>query len=201
MNMPTKGDQAIHHATVSTPQASLGATLRGAHSPIYASPQQKRGHKPDVRDDVHALGVIGFQLLLADLQAERPSGTSWRRKVAACELPDSVLDEWRGLDALYLGAVGTPEVPPGVIERGLLLKMRFELDLFVNRRPFIQQGNLAGHDVDFEVIRETSTRYSSRPRSRAMTPATMVLPVPGLPWNSAVMPREVVTDLSKPQVS
>ena len=35
-------------------------------------------------------------------------------------LPDSVLDEWRGLDALYLGAVGTPEVPPGVIERGLL---------------------------------------------------------------------------------
>jgi 3-isopropylmalate dehydrogenase len=71
-------------------------------------------------------------------------------------LPDSVLDEWRGLDALYLGAVGTPEVPPGVIERGLLLKMRFELDLFVNRRPFVQSGNLAGHDVDFEVIRENT---------------------------------------------
>jgi 3-isopropylmalate dehydrogenase len=71
-------------------------------------------------------------------------------------LPDSVLDEWRGLDALYLGAVGTPEVPPGVIERGLLLKMRFELDLYVNRRPFVQTGNLAGHDVDFEVIRENT---------------------------------------------
>jgi len=71
-------------------------------------------------------------------------------------LPDSVLEEWRGLDALYLGAVGTPEVPPGVIERGLLLKMRFELDLYVNRRPFLQKGNLAGHDVDFEVIRENT---------------------------------------------
>ena len=44
-------------------------------------------------------------------------------------LPDEILDEWRGLDALYLGAVGTPEVPPGLIERGLLLKMRFELVL------------------------------------------------------------------------
>ena len=51
-------------------------------------------------------------------------------------LPDAVLDEWRGLDALLLGAVGTPGVPPGVIERGLLLKMRFDLDLYINQRPF-----------------------------------------------------------------
>ena len=43
-------------------------------------------------------------------------------------LSDATLEEWRGLDTLYLGAVGTPGVPPGVIERGLLLKMRFELD-------------------------------------------------------------------------
>ncbi|MYE71708.1 MAG: 3-isopropylmalate dehydrogenase, partial [Acidimicrobiia bacterium] len=49
-------------------------------------------------------------------------------------LTDEIMDEWRGLDALYVGAVGTPDVPPGVIERGLLLRMRFELDLYVNRR-------------------------------------------------------------------
>ena len=48
-------------------------------------------------------------------------------------LPDEVIEEWRGLDALFLGAVGTPEVPPGLIERGLLLKMRFELDLYINQ--------------------------------------------------------------------
>ena len=67
-------------------------------------------------------------------------------------LPDSVLDEWRQLDALLFGAVGTPGVPPGVIERGLLLKMRFELDLYVNQRPF----TLPDRDIDFIVIRENT---------------------------------------------
>ena len=52
-------------------------------------------------------------------------------------LSDAVLDQLRGFDCILLGAVGTPEVPPGVIERGLLLKMRFELDLYINQRPFI----------------------------------------------------------------
>ncbi len=51
-------------------------------------------------------------------------------------LDDDTLDQLRGFDAILLGAVGTPEVPPGVIERGLLLRARFELDLFVNLRPF-----------------------------------------------------------------
>ena len=51
-----------------------------------------------------------------------------------------------------LGAVGTPEVPPGVIERGLLLKMRFELDLFVNQRPFVDTAK----GIDFIVIRENT---------------------------------------------
>ena len=67
-------------------------------------------------------------------------------------LPDSVLAEWRDHDALLLGAVGTPEVPPGLIERGLLLKMRFGLDLYVNQRPFVYPDN----DIDFVVIRENT---------------------------------------------
>lgn len=71
-------------------------------------------------------------------------------------LPDSVLDEWRQLDAIYLGAVGTPEVPPGVIERGLLLKMRFELDLYINQRPFVLAANGSGGGHDFIVIRENT---------------------------------------------
>ena len=68
-------------------------------------------------------------------------------------LPDEVLDEWRSFDAIYLGAVGTPEVPPGLIERGLLLKMRFELDLYVNLRPFKTAGD---RPHDFVVIRENT---------------------------------------------
>jgi 3-isopropylmalate dehydrogenase len=67
-------------------------------------------------------------------------------------LPDGVLDEWRGLDALLLGAVGTPHVPPGVIERGLLLKMRFELDLYINQRPFVDTTT----GIDMVVIRENT---------------------------------------------
>ena len=81
-------------------------------------------------------------------------------------LPDAVLEEWRSHDALLLGAVGTPGVPPGVIERGLLLKMRFELDLYVNQRPFLYPEN----DVDFIVIREnTEGTYAGEAASSART--------------------------------
>lgn len=76
-------------------------------------------------------------------------------------LSDATLAELRGFDAILLGAVGTPEVPPGVIERGLLLKLRFELDLYINQRPFagIGPGQRAPHD--FVVIREnTEGSYS-----------------------------------------
>lgn len=71
-------------------------------------------------------------------------------------LSDEVLAELAGFDAILLGAVGTPEVAPGVIERGLLLKMRFQLDLYVNQRPF--QGIAPGHTEphDFVVIRENT---------------------------------------------
>jgi 3-isopropylmalate dehydrogenase len=71
-------------------------------------------------------------------------------------LSDATLADLRHYDAILLGAVGTPDVPPGVIERGLLLKMRFELDLYVNQRPFI--GTAPGHTRphDFIVIRENT---------------------------------------------
>jgi len=65
-------------------------------------------------------------------------------------LPDPVLEELRGFDAILLGAVGSPEVPPGVLERGLLLKMRFGLDLYVNLRPFTTA------ELDFVVVRENT---------------------------------------------
>jgi len=63
-----------------------------------------------------------------DLGAQR-----WHRTGET--LPDSVLAEIRGQDAILLGAVGDPSVPSGVLERGLLLRLRFELDHYVNLRP------------------------------------------------------------------
>ncbi|MCW2528026.1 MAG: leuB, partial [Pseudonocardiales bacterium] len=73
-------------------------------------------------------------------------------------LPDSILDELRGHDAILLGAIGDPSVPPGVLERGLLLRLRFELDHYVNLRPTkLYQGvstPLAGEpSIDFIVYR------------------------------------------------
>jgi 3-isopropylmalate dehydrogenase len=67
-------------------------------------------------------------------------------------LPDDELEALRAFDAILLGAVGTPDVPPGVLERGLLLKMRFGLDQYVNLRPFTD----ASRDLDFVVVRENT---------------------------------------------
>ena len=68
-----------------------------------------------------------------------------------------MLDELRGFDAILLGAVGSPEVPPGVLERGLLLRLRFELDLYINLRPFQAHASVgAGVPLDFAVIRENT---------------------------------------------
>jgi 3-isopropylmalate dehydrogenase len=78
-------------------------------------------------------------------------------------LPDSVVDELATLDGILLGAVGSPEVPPGVLKRGLLLKLRFEFELYVNLRPVrLLPGAptpLAGKgpdDIDLVVIRENT---------------------------------------------
>ena len=75
-------------------------------------------------------------------------------------LPDPVLDELRQADAILLGAVGPPigsrEVPPGVLERGLLLRLRFELDLYVNLRPFTGVPGSIAAGCDFAVVRENT---------------------------------------------
>src|SRR5919112_2038320 len=94
----------------------------------------------------------GVQATHYDLGAAR-----WHRTGEV--LPDSVLDEIRGHDAILLGAVGDPSVPPGVLERGLLLRLRFELDHYVNLRPAkLYPGvstPLAGRpEIDFVVYRE-----------------------------------------------
>ena len=76
-------------------------------------------------------------------------------------LPDSVLEELRGHDAILLGAVGDPSVPSGVLERGLLLRLRFEFEHAVNLRPVklyegvrTPLGSAAPGDIDMVVVRE-----------------------------------------------
>jgi 3-isopropylmalate dehydrogenase len=78
-------------------------------------------------------------------------------------LPQTALEEFKKLDALYFGAIGHPEVEPGILEQELLLKIRFELDEFVNLRPVKLYPGVSTpikdktpEDIDFIVVRENT---------------------------------------------
>src|SRR5437588_801522 len=97
---------------------------------------------------------VSFDETSYDLGAQR-----WHRTGET--LPDAVLEEIRGHDAILLGAVGDPSVPSGVLERGLLLRLRFELDHYVNLRPVrlfpgvaTPLANVRPDSVDMLVVRE-----------------------------------------------
>jgi len=113
----------------------------------------------------HSIGVIGGdgigpEVVAEALKVARAAGAELdtvdydlggRRYLRSGEvLPDAVLDELRSVEAILLGAVGSPDVAPGVLERGLLLRLRFELDLYINLRPFTAPG------IDLVVVRENT---------------------------------------------
>ncbi|HEV7421484.1 MAG TPA: 3-isopropylmalate dehydrogenase [Mycobacterium sp.] len=107
-----------------------------------------------IAEAVRVLDVVlpGVEKTTYDLGARRYHATGET-------LPDGVVDELRGHDAILLGAIGDPSVPSGVLERGLLLRLRFELDHHVNLRPGrLYPGvssPLAGDpQIDFVVVRE-----------------------------------------------
>ena len=117
------------------------------------------GIGPEVTSQALAvLDVIAPQHGLAFDRTDYDLGA--RRYHATGEvLPDGVLEEIRGHDAILLGAIGDPTVPSGVLERGLLLKLRFELDHYVNLRPSklypgVPTPLADPGDVDFVVVRE-----------------------------------------------
>jgi 3-isopropylmalate dehydrogenase len=78
-------------------------------------------------------------------------------------LPDSALEELRSFDAIYLGAVGHPGVAPGILEKGLLLRLRFELEQYINLRPvklflgvWCPLKDKGPEEIDFVVVRENN---------------------------------------------
>jgi 3-isopropylmalate dehydrogenase len=111
-----------------------------------------------VAEAVKVLDVVkpGVQKTEYDLGARRFHATGEL-------LPDSALAELREQDAILLGAIGDPSVPSGVLERGLLLRLRFELDHHVNLRPArlykgvsspLKLEGPGNPDIDFVVVRE-----------------------------------------------
>ena len=78
-------------------------------------------------------------------------------------LPDSAVDELRKFPAILLGAIGHPDVKPGILEKGILLRLRFELEQYINLRPvklydarFCPLKDKGPEDVDFVVVRENN---------------------------------------------
>jgi serine/threonine protein kinase len=127
-----------------TSQGALPTMLVGAHTPLYASKQQKNGDPADVRDDVFALGVIWYQLLVSDLGSERPSGR-WRKRLESAGMPAALLDLLEGCcdddpaeraaDAAELaekigrhlqGQVTPPPPPPATDVDSLIQQQRYE---------------------------------------------------------------------------
>ncbi|WP_433477768.1 3-isopropylmalate dehydrogenase [Spirillospora sp. CA-142024] len=99
-------------------------------------------------------GDLTFEQTSYDLGAAR-----WHRTGET--LPDSVLDELREQEVILLGAIGDPSVPSGTLERGLLLRTRFELDHYVNLRPVklfpgvaTPLAGVTTDDIDMVVVRE-----------------------------------------------
>jgi 3-isopropylmalate dehydrogenase len=100
------------------------------------------------------VALPGFEATEYDLGARRYNATGET-------LPESVIAELDEHEAILLGAIGDPSVPPGVLERGLLLKLRFEFDQYVNLRPSrlypgapTPLAEVKPGDIDFVVVRE-----------------------------------------------
>ena len=102
-------------------------------------------------------------------------------------LPQSVEDELAGHDAILLGAVGDPSVPPGVLERGLLLKLRFDFDQYVNLRPsrlwpgtFSPLAGVKPGEIDIVVVREGTEGRHVNP-ARPVCTRTLALRISHFP--------------------
>ena len=111
-----------------------------------------------VSEGLKVLDVIAAKHGLTFAKTEYELGAKYWHKTGET-LPDSILAELAKADVILLGAVGDPSVPSGVLERGLLLKLRFAFDHYINLRPTKLYPGVASPlanpgDVDFIVVRE-----------------------------------------------
>jgi 3-isopropylmalate dehydrogenase len=115
-----------------------------------------------VREGIKALEAVGrkcgisFEFTTFDLGGEK-------YMKEGILLPESAIQELRGTDSIFLGAIGHPDVAPGILEKEILLKLRFELDLYINLRPVTLFPGVetplkdkGPEDIDFVVVRENS---------------------------------------------
>ncbi|MGQ9498058.1 MAG: 3-isopropylmalate dehydrogenase [Desulfotomaculales bacterium] len=115
-----------------------------------------------VREGLKVLGAVGAKCGFNFMTVTFPYGGEHYLRTGEI-LPDNALDELRTFDAIYLGAIGHPEVRPGILEKGILLRLRFELDQYINLRPVklfpgveTPVKGKGPEDIDFVVVRENT---------------------------------------------
>ena len=121
------------------------------------------GIGPEVmREGVKVLQAVAAQDGFAAELVEYPYSGEYYLKTKEL-VSERVIDEWRTLDAVLLGAIGHPDVEPGLVERSVILGLRFGLDLYINLRPIKLYAerlcplkNKGPADIDFEVVRENT---------------------------------------------
>jgi 3-isopropylmalate dehydrogenase len=142
---------------------SQGVSAKQAKSSYKIAVMGGDGTGPEVVNEglkvLKAIGhsmKINFEWVPFDLGGQRYKKTGEI-------LPDSALADLRKVDAIFLGAIGHPDVKPGILEKGLLLRLRFELDQYINLRPVKLYPNVAcplkdkgPEHIDFVVVRENT---------------------------------------------
>ena len=121
------------------------------------------GTGPEViREGLKVIGAAAAKFGFSIETAEYDFGGE-RYKRSGETVPDSALEELKKFRAIYLGAIGHPDVKPGILEKGILLKLRFALDQYINLRPVklfpgveTPLRNKGPEDIDFVVVRENT---------------------------------------------
>lgn len=115
-----------------------------------------------VREGLKVLEAVSRKIGFSYETVVYPFGGEYYQKTGET-LPDSAIEEMKKLDAIYLGAIGHPEVKPGILEKGILLKLRFSLDQYINLRPVKLYPNVwtpikdkGPDDIDLVVVRENT---------------------------------------------
>jgi 3-isopropylmalate dehydrogenase len=121
------------------------------------------GTGPEVADEAVKVMKVAAEKFGFKMELTNFDFGGERYKKTGETLPDSAVDELRKFDSILLGAIGHPDVPPGILEKGILLKARFELDQYINLRPVklfpgveCPLKDKGPKEIDYVVVRENS---------------------------------------------
>jgi WD40 repeat protein/serine/threonine protein kinase len=184
--------------TSSSLQANMASVLTGAYTPLYASPQQIRGDKPDPRDDVYSLGVIWYQLLTSDLTSPAPTGRMWSEPLRRGGMTDAAIDllascfesdpAYRPADAGVLAERLMGLVQSGAMKRDSFDELPFVVPIDQPERPPRALTPKSGPQAILHVVPVAEPILKVQPTGRSPTPPPTRKGRPAAPTVRTVYP-------------